>query len=614
MIHRPLSCTHIHTQRHLFISPFSSDSVSDLCNCLFVYLPISVQMLDLHTPCPLYSQFASTTPETCLPFYDSLHSVDIAPPFSCSIEQFIVPSTRITNTCASYSASTPSSRKRKRPPNFLCQDTVVKTLRSWWSPSDECRPIHSATQSFPRLDSNLILMEEIDQLKKRDNDHRSDELEEVLNFLWNEDDTSSTAQSDPLNYASSDEFLMAKDWESTQRPIDSEYAAHNVGVTLYGLEDIIGDVSLPNREAIKQEQVLDEETVFHEVPSYATLMDWLDSEASRTRASYCRPWEEQREAVAQVSSATFGLPMRSWQEGIEEGTLAERNNKQHRGSWFVEEGGGGGTSGRNGSTPPPNHWQSLGTSALELAKDRSLKEGAGPPGGVRRASGSAWAGPTLLDIESALAVVAGEYCQSDHSVHIPGVTGHSIATAAPAPAPTTKSSPILKPTYSTTPSSQPISPIVDLTTILQSQHEGGPSQETSDMSEISAWRLKLQKRNPLEPKYTSRVESEEKALADGYRWRKYGQKAIKNSPYPRSYYRCSSSKCNAKKQVEKCPDDEGVFLVTYEGIHLHHKPNLLHKICTPKEGICALEDEIERLTSPRSKEERPSSSSSSTSC
>ena len=38
---------------------------------------------------------------------------------------------------------------------------------------------------------------------------------------------------------------------------------------------------------------------------------------------------------------------------------------------------------------------------------------------------------------------------------------------------------------------------------------------------------------------------------DGYRWRKYGQKAIAASAFPRSYYRCSHNGCTAKKQVQR---------------------------------------------------------------
>ncbi|PIA63007.1 hypothetical protein AQUCO_00200789v1 [Aquilegia coerulea] len=59
-------------------------------------------------------------------------------------------------------------------------------------------------------------------------------------------------------------------------------------------------------------------------------------------------------------------------------------------------------------------------------------------------------------------------------------------------------------------------------------------------------------------------------LEDGYRWRKYGQKAVKNSPYPRSYYRCTNSKCTVKKRVERSCEDPTIVITTYEGQHCHH--------------------------------------------
>ncbi|ESQ54995.1 hypothetical protein EUTSA_v10025799mg [Eutrema salsugineum] len=66
---------------------------------------------------------------------------------------------------------------------------------------------------------------------------------------------------------------------------------------------------------------------------------------------------------------------------------------------------------------------------------------------------------------------------------------------------------------------------------------------------------------------------EENLLSDAWAWRKYGQKPIKGSPYPRSYYRCSSSKgCLARKQVERNPQNPEKFTITYTNDHNHELP------------------------------------------
>ncbi|KAF9587741.1 hypothetical protein IFM89_004718 [Coptis chinensis] len=60
---------------------------------------------------------------------------------------------------------------------------------------------------------------------------------------------------------------------------------------------------------------------------------------------------------------------------------------------------------------------------------------------------------------------------------------------------------------------------------------------------------------------------------DSWAWRKYGQKPIKGSPYPRGYYRCSSSKgCPARKQVERSRMDPTMLVITYACDHNHSGP------------------------------------------
>nr|WCL15227.1 WRKY4002 [Atractylodes chinensis] len=57
---------------------------------------------------------------------------------------------------------------------------------------------------------------------------------------------------------------------------------------------------------------------------------------------------------------------------------------------------------------------------------------------------------------------------------------------------------------------------------------------------------------------------------DGYAWRKYGQKEILNSKFPRCYFRCTHKPvhgCKAQKQVQKLEDESNMFHITYFGHH-----------------------------------------------
>ncbi len=56
------------------------------------------------------------------------------------------------------------------------------------------------------------------------------------------------------------------------------------------------------------------------------------------------------------------------------------------------------------------------------------------------------------------------------------------------------------------------------------------------------------------------------------RWRKYGQKSVKGSPYPRSYYKCTHVECSVRKHVERSVGDPNTLVITYEGQHCHPPP------------------------------------------
>ncbi|XP_054783364.1 probable WRKY transcription factor 56 [Prosopis cineraria] len=80
------------------------------------------------------------------------------------------------------------------------------------------------------------------------------------------------------------------------------------------------------------------------------------------------------------------------------------------------------------------------------------------------------------------------------------------------------------------------------------------------------------------PRFAFQTRSADDILDDGYRWRKYGQKAVKNSIYPRSYYRCTHHTCNVKKQVQRLSKDTGIVVTTYEGIHNHPCEKLMETL------------------------------------
>ncbi|KAL4184472.1 hypothetical protein AMTRI_Chr10g225790 [Amborella trichopoda] len=63
----------------------------------------------------------------------------------------------------------------------------------------------------------------------------------------------------------------------------------------------------------------------------------------------------------------------------------------------------------------------------------------------------------------------------------------------------------------------------------------------------------------------------DKPSDDGYNWRKYGQKQVKGSEYPRSYYKCTHPSCPVKKKVERNLEGH-VTEIIYKGQHNHAMP------------------------------------------
>ncbi|XP_057524431.1 probable WRKY transcription factor 51 [Amaranthus tricolor] len=82
----------------------------------------------------------------------------------------------------------------------------------------------------------------------------------------------------------------------------------------------------------------------------------------------------------------------------------------------------------------------------------------------------------------------------------------------------------------------------------------------------------MRSRKEKKERVAFRMKSEIDVVDDGYKWRKYGKKMVKNSPNPRNYYRCAADGCPVKKRVERDRDDMRYVITTYEGNHNHQSP------------------------------------------
>jgi hypothetical protein len=71
---------------------------------------------------------------------------------------------------------------------------------------------------------------------------------------------------------------------------------------------------------------------------------------------------------------------------------------------------------------------------------------------------------------------------------------------------------------------------------------------------------------------------------DGYNWRKYGQKQVKGSENPRSYYKCTFPNCPTKKKVERSLDGQ-ITQIVYKGSHNHAKPQSTRRSASQQQSL-----------------------------
>lgn len=105
--------------------------------------------------------------------------------------------------------------------------------------------------------------------------------------------------------------------------------------------------------------------------------------------------------------------------------------------------------------------------------------------------------------------------------------------------------------------------------IISNVHQNIPSQAQTDQTTEPS---RLASENQEEDQKTlSAAYNRDRPSYDGYNWRKYGQKQVKGSEYPRSYYKCTHPNCPVKKKVERSLDGQ-IAEIVYKGEHNHSKP------------------------------------------
>ncbi|KAE8681539.1 hypothetical protein F3Y22_tig00111318pilonHSYRG00045 [Hibiscus syriacus] len=111
-------------------------------------------------------------------------------------------------------------------------------------------------------------------------------------------------------------------------------------------------------------------------------------------------------------------------------------------------------------------------------------------------------------------------------------------------------------------------PAVNAIESCRSIDHSSPGSEVSDKREV--FKKRKTSSGLAEQVRVCSGASLDNPIDDGYCWRKYGQKAIHGSNFPRGYYRCThrhSQGCLAIKQVQRSDNDPTNFEVKYKGRH-----------------------------------------------
>ncbi|XP_021651270.2 probable WRKY transcription factor 3 isoform X2 [Hevea brasiliensis] len=146
--------------------------------------------------------------------------------------------------------------------------------------------------------------------------------------------------------------------------------------------------------------------------------------------------------------------------------------------------------------------------------------------------------------QQALAQVTAQAAQAHSNMHIQAHYSSSLPSA-----PETSSTQFSSVTTNSTTDQKMLSSIPDPSASINESSDFSHSDQRSQASSLVV----------------------DKPTDDGYNWRKYGQKQVKGSEFPRSYYKCTHPNCPVKKKVERSLDGQ-VTEIIYKGQHNHQAP------------------------------------------
>jgi WRKY transcription factor 2 len=112
------------------------------------------------------------------------------------------------------------------------------------------------------------------------------------------------------------------------------------------------------------------------------------------------------------------------------------------------------------------------------------------------------------------------------------------------------------------PSSETVENLVTQSTEKETTEDSGQSPPPADQQMEDATQRISGDNMSISSAYSSE---------DGYNWRKYGQKQVKGSEYPRSYYKCTHPNCPVKKKVERSHEGN-ITEIVYKAQHNHLMP------------------------------------------